>query len=115
MKAYAQRNLMRQTLDIMLSTGGDSYIMYGEPKIFTRQPGALVDKPTLELPFDAGQPLFDALWEAGFRPSKLQDADQAIDALQNHIKFAESVATKVLGAKFNPTVVLHRDEQAILQ
>ena len=96
MKAYAQRNLMRATLDIMLSSGGDTYITYGEPEIVTRQPGLLVERPSLELPCDAGQPLFDALWECGFRPSTVRDSDKAIDALKNHITFAESVVKELL-------------------
>ena len=105
MRAYAQRSLSRLALDIMFLLDKNHVVApMGQPDIVEAVPGACLE-PSLTLPDDFGQPLFDALWEAGYRPSQTQPAEQAIDALQNHVKFAEEMARTVMKAKFGPPIV----------
>ena len=105
MRAYAQRSLSRLALDIMFCLDKNRVVApMGQPEIVETVPGQCIE-PSLALPDDFGQPLFDALWEAGYRPSQTQPAEQAIDALQNHVKFAEEMARTVMRAKFTPPIV----------
>ena len=105
MRAYAQRSLSRLALDIMFCLDKSHVVApMGQPEIVETVPGQCIE-PSLTLPGDFGQPLFDALWEAGFRPSQTQPAEQAIDALRNHVKFAEEMARTVMKAKFAPPIV----------
>ena len=90
MKVYAQRNMMRQTVDFMFANG-DVLLRWPDPEVIKREIG-MIEEPSLSIPQETAQDLLDALFDAGYRPTKGQSNDTTIDALKGHIKFAERIA-----------------------
>lgn len=99
MKWFAYRNLSWNSLDLLAVDERAGTRAFAQPVqlIFRREetPDGLLE-PTLRLPGDAGQSLFQALWDQGFRPSDGDGGSAEASALRKHIAFAERVAFALL-------------------
>lgn len=101
MKAYAWYNPARLSFDLVVRrhTGGQDEVFL--PVIFTVQRLAGGERgpnePTFSFPEDMAESVFQALWDAGLRPAKGQGGAAEVEALKNHISFAEHVAKMLLG------------------
>lgn len=49
------------------------------------------DGPTLQLQVEHAESLFQAMWDAGFRPPEERVSDQTLEAQKAHIALAEKV------------------------
>lgn len=116
MKIYAQKSLRRRGVELYLgeTRGNRDYaILPVALQERTVEPGEM-HEPALTIPMEAAQDLMQQLWDQGFRPNNGAGSSAEADALKNHIKFAEQVATRLLSppALFNPRIdVLRADEQ----
>lgn len=90
MKVYAQRDLAYLTLNLLITDGRSVGKPYGPLTMITAEEEGLLREPTLQLPIDAGQPLLDALWDAGYRPSTVREGTETTQAMRKHIEFAEN-------------------------
>lgn len=53
-------------------------------------------EPAIQWPFELAEAIFQAMWTAGYRPKNGSAGVAEVDALKNHIAFAEKVADKLL-------------------
>lgn len=53
-----------------------------------------IEAPTFSLPFEKAKQLMQAMWDAGIRPASGEGSGAQVSALQKHIQFAESVASR---------------------
>ncbi len=60
-----------------------------------RDPALLVASPTLAFEYSDMQMIFQQLWNIGYRPQEHEQGG-TIQALRDHIKFAESVVNRVM-------------------
>lgn len=101
MKVWANKNLMRRSVELMLIEEHGSFRAFGMPMelIMKREmpeDEGLLHEPTLSIPLESAQALLQALWNEGFRPDTGEGAAAVTEALKQHIKFAERVADTLL-------------------
>jgi hypothetical protein len=53
-------------------------------------------EPAIQWPFELAEAVFQAMWTAGYRPKNGSSGVAEVDALKNHIAFAEKVTNKLL-------------------
>jgi hypothetical protein len=98
-KWLAQSTIYRDSIDLLAvidyGTGRD--IGLPVQLLMTKQEeGMPVSEPTLALQPDSAKSLMQALWDAGIRPADWSSPDGEINALRNHVGFAEHVAKTLL-------------------
>lgn len=101
MKAYAYNNAATMTLDLTLSDRVAGRVRIAEPQPFIVRcleegENRLFGAPTFSWQFEIAESVFQALWDAGYRPAKGQAGAAEVNALKGHIAFAEDVAKRLL-------------------
>lgn len=100
-KWLAQSTIYRDSIDLLavIDYGGERDIGLPMQLLMTKHdPNAVISEPTLALQPDSARSLMQALWDAGIRPADWSNPHGEINALRNHIGFAEHVAKTLLGA-----------------
>ena len=98
-KWLAQRSIYRDGTDLVFVNQWGDKMAVAKPVEFTmveQSAHSLIMEPTLVLRGDSGQSLFQALWDAGFRPNDGAGSGAEAQALKAHIVFAEHVARALL-------------------
>ena len=98
-KWLAQSTIYRDSIDLLavIDRGLDRDIGLPVQLTMSRlEPGMPVSEPTLALSPNSARSLLQALWDAGLRPSDWSSPDGEINALRNHVGFAEHVAKTLL-------------------
>jgi len=101
MKWYAHWNMCRLAYEFLLVDESRGRRAYGEPlslTLKTVEPAdqGLIREPTLSLPHEAAESLFQALWDAGLRPNDGAGGGAEAKALRDHIAFSEIIAKGLL-------------------
>jgi hypothetical protein len=95
----AQIMIYRDGVDLLYMQRWGEELAVAQPVEFvmkTQKANEVIAAPTLHLPDNSGQELFQALWDAGFRPADGHDGGAEAKALRDHIKFAERMADGLL-------------------
>lgn len=99
-RVYGYQNLGYQSFDILFVQENGTRQAVGLPiDVIMREvdsESCCAQDPTLRLSFSAAQELFQSMWNQGYRPKDGSSGKAEVDALQAHIKFAESVVDRVL-------------------
>ena len=102
MKVYVQRNYAWDAVQIWVQdrVASGEWIARveetGELRMEQITEEGIVVNPTITVDKVVAEELMQALWNEGFRPQNETPTDISIDALRNHIKFAEGVVEKLL-------------------
>lgn len=100
LKWLAQSTIYRDSIDLLAAIRyGDGSMDVAQPVQFAlthQEPHMAIAEPTLALPPDSARSLMQALWDAGIRPAEWSSPDAEVNALRNHVSFAEHVAKTLL-------------------
>lgn len=95
----AQIMIYRDGVDLVLFERWGENIAVAQPVSFTMKQQKVheaIAEPTMHLPGNSGQELFQALWDAGLRPADGYGSGAEAKSLRDHIKFAERMADGLL-------------------
>jgi hypothetical protein len=98
-KWLAQSTIYRDSIDLLavIDYGSERDIGMPMQLLMTKhERNQAVIEPTLALQPDSAKSLMQALWDAGIRPANWSSPDGEINALRNHVGFAEHVAKTLL-------------------
>jgi len=73
------------------------YMRGSEVVLFVSEDPSRECKPSVSLPYDCVQELFDDLWAMGVRPSPRFKANESNEAMKNHLQDMRMIAFSGLG------------------
>jgi hypothetical protein len=110
MKVYANYNGCTASFDVTLFQvyGGQRAAGLPVDIIYKSiEPNELLAGPTFRFAPETAEALFQALWDAGLRPAKGQGGAAEVEALKNHVAFAERIAGTLVERFAQPPVVIN--------